>query len=345
MKIRLLLINALVLLVLLASIEAVFRVLGFGYGNATLNDDPELRHVHPANYSYLSYIPSNEYGGHRVVYDEKGFRVDENGAKNDGQALSAWFLGDSFAEGAQVPWAVSFPAKTMALLGSGLSAQNMGVPVYSPLLEFLQLKKQFANAAHKPKMVFIQLCWDDPKNDDEFSAATTFGPNDEPLKCDGGKPDATSAFFRKFYIVRALRKAQLTYQYFRETKKLAKLPATDPRVRNSVELAPVITDDIRFAKSIMQIHRFLGEKGIPHYFLVIPSKIACVTGDWAAPNFASSFNRFATEKGLPFINLNDAFQAAASPQNKLFFEHDVHLNEKGHDLIAREIVKTVNLGL
>ena len=218
----------LILGILLALMEAVFRLLGFGYGNATLDDDPLLHHVHPANYAYLSYSPSNEYGGHLVIYDGNGFRVGENMAQNaPGSTRPIWFVGDSYTEAAQVSWAASFPGKTVAALDSSFSVVNMGVSSYSPILELLELKKQFAAGAPDPAVVFIQLYSNVAKDDDEYAASTRFDKNDEPVKCDGGSPNALLDFFRKFYTVRVFRRAQLTIRYFVESRRRPNQTPTD----------------------------------------------------------------------------------------------------------------------
>lgn len=343
--IRVVVINSIIMAALLALVEVGLRLLGFGYGNAALNDDPLLHHVHPVDYSYLCYDPSGEYGGHEVVFGEKGFRVDETAPEGTQSGQPIWFIGDSFAEAAQVSWAASYPGKTVAALGGAYSAKNMGVPVYSPLLEFLQLKKHLADGDPKPAMAIIQVCWDDASNDDYFVPATTFDAKDEPVKCDGGKPKLLPILFRKSYIFRAIRKAQMGYQNFRENQKHPNRTALDLCTGGFAEPAPVFSDSLRLAKSIQQMHRFLAEKEIPHYFLAIPSKYACLTGDWDKPSFASNFNQFSAEKGLPFIDLIGAFKAAsAPPANVLFYDFNYHVNEKGHEIIAQEIVKAIREG-
>jgi hypothetical protein len=52
----------------LALAEAALRLLGIGYGNAPLETHPILHHVHPRNYSFLSYKPNDAYDGVHVYY-------------------------------------------------------------------------------------------------------------------------------------------------------------------------------------------------------------------------------------------------------------------------------------
>ena len=55
----------------------------------------------------------------------------------------------------------------------------------------------------------------------------------------------------------------------------------------------------------------------------------------------SGINTYATEKKLPLIDLNETFKTAAA-SSKLFYDTDIHINKKGHELIAQEITKTIS---
>lgn len=74
---KLIFVNFSVLLFLLIVVELIFRFLEFGYGNAPLENNPKFHHVHPKNYTYNSYVPIGEYGGHVVMYDQFRRRVNE----------------------------------------------------------------------------------------------------------------------------------------------------------------------------------------------------------------------------------------------------------------------------
>ncbi len=336
-------INLLILLVLLAIVEGAFRVLGYGYGNAAIDSDPSLHHAHPANYHFVSYAPSKEYGGHSVAFDGEGNRVNPWAAA-DTCAAPVWFFGDSFTEAAQVDWTTSFPALAAQAIDSGLVAVNMGVASYSPLLELIQLKKKLGDGSRRPVMAIIQLYSNDPKDDDEYAASAVFNDNDEPMLCYGGQPSRAVKWLRRSYAFRVARRAQLTMAYLRNRQEQPQAAATDLRVGNYVELAPGIADTSRFAKSVRQIDALLKKEGIAHWFVAMPSKYACLTGDWVAPTFSTKFNCWAEDNGLPFINLDPAFCSAARAGQKLFFDLDIHLNERGHALVAREIARAVGGG-
>ena len=67
MKNKVILYNAFILLILLFALEVTFRILGFGYENAPLENDDYLHHKNPINYSFKCYTPSKEYGGHNLI--------------------------------------------------------------------------------------------------------------------------------------------------------------------------------------------------------------------------------------------------------------------------------------
>ena len=58
MKNRIILYNTLIFLILLFILEITFRILGFGYENAPLENDNYLHHKNPTNYSFKCYTPS-----------------------------------------------------------------------------------------------------------------------------------------------------------------------------------------------------------------------------------------------------------------------------------------------
>ena len=111
--------------------ELGLRVIGLGYSNSPPISDPVLHHKHPPDYESVSFTPSGEYGGHRVRYDSQGLVSDPDGDREaeaaPGPRFRVAFMGDSFVEALQVPWASSF----VGLLGGRVEDQalvkNFGV--------------------------------------------------------------------------------------------------------------------------------------------------------------------------------------------------------------------------
>ena len=67
-------------------------------------------------------------------------------------------------------------------------------------------------------------------------------------------------------------------------------------------------------------------------------KYSCLTGDWNIESFASNFNSFAQENGIPYIDLKTKFKNEHLKED-LFFKHDIHCTEFGHEIIAEELIK------
>src|SRR5687767_13478954 len=101
---------ALGLLIALAGVEIALRILGIGYGNSPIESDPVIHHVHPRNYTFVQHHPSGELGGFEITYNSEG-RVfsgaADAGTSTPGDCRIA-FMGDSFTEAGQVPYAESF---------------------------------------------------------------------------------------------------------------------------------------------------------------------------------------------------------------------------------------------
>lgn len=312
--------------------ELAFRLFGFGYGSAPLENDHIFHHVHPKNYTFACYVPTGEYGGHTIRYDEFRRRVNEN---NPGivKNKKIWFFGDSFTEASQVKWDSSFVG--LIEQSTNYSVINFGTSSYSPLLYFLQLKHELSLTLTKPDFVVIQLYSNDVDDDDLYAKYAKFDSTDQPVSCDGGSLDWFTKISREFYIARVSKRVVLTLQYLR-TKKQAPERSTENKIDNYVEQVPVISDNTRFAKSIKQIHNLLDDLSVKHIFFAIPSKYSCFSGNWNKPTFSSEFVKFMSDNKYPCVNMDSLFMKMPHPE-KLFYKEDIHCNEKGNKLIASEI--------
>ena len=79
-------------------IEFLLRVLGLGYDNTHMESSPVLQHIDSKNHGFISYHPSQEYGGHLVYYDDQGLRALPKVPTEDKPEFVVAFLGDSFVE-------------------------------------------------------------------------------------------------------------------------------------------------------------------------------------------------------------------------------------------------------
>src|SRR5262245_46924667 len=93
-------------------------------------------------------------------------------------------LGDSFTEGNGVEAKDAFPAQVQALIdAAGLSTRweviNAGEGSYSPLLEYLLLKKQLIDL--EPDLVILNLDLSDVYDDIQYTKLATFDASGEPV--------------------------------------------------------------------------------------------------------------------------------------------------------------------
>ena len=137
MKNKVILYNTFIFLILLFGLEVTFRILGFGYENAPLENNDYLHHKNPENYRFKCYTPDGEYGGHNIYLDSMGRRTNKNNQIDSGNN-EIWFFGDSFTAAFQVDWKNSYVGILDSL--SKYNAKNFAVSSYSPLLYYLQLK-------------------------------------------------------------------------------------------------------------------------------------------------------------------------------------------------------------
>ena len=155
--------------------------------------------------------------------------------------------------------------------------------------------------------------------------------NNTPIACIGENPNYLIRYLRKFYIMRVLRKAQVTLKYiFSKRKK-------ELRINEHVEFANESNPNSQFYKNILRIKTLLDEQKIEYYFYAIPSKYACISRDWQSINFATSMNIYFETNSIPFIDLNAAFKSHSQNVN-LFYNEDIHCNENGNALIANVLM-------
>ncbi|MCO6431148.1 MAG: SGNH/GDSL hydrolase family protein [Deltaproteobacteria bacterium] len=76
----------------------------------------------------------------------------------------------------------------------------------------------------------------------------------------------------------------------------------------------------------------------------VPSKYRLSNNEetFDKPQFSDRVREWATGEGVNFIDLTEAFNAAAAEASELFFERDIHFNEDGHKVTAQAIWEQVN---
>ena len=91
-------------------LELILRFLGLGYNLNPSDSDKIRHHSNPKNYMFKSYDSNNNFGGHYIYYDDKGYRVPYKKFKIDDQEgiRRIAFVGDSLTQAVQHYWKDSY---------------------------------------------------------------------------------------------------------------------------------------------------------------------------------------------------------------------------------------------
>ncbi|MEW6600876.1 MAG: SGNH/GDSL hydrolase family protein [Nitrospirota bacterium] len=313
-------------------VEVALRIAGLGYGSAPLESDPAFHHVHPANYRFVVHTPDGEYGGHTVYYD-KDRLISETGRKQTAEDIGSCriaFMGDSFTEAAQVEYGKSF----VGILSHSTSCKtwNFAVSSYSPIFYLLQWRQTIKNL--RPTLVVVQLFSNDVSSDSEYYSMATLDRNGQVTAIPGPGGGWLASQSRKLYLLRYLRKTQLMLKWIlfhREEKSDV--------VGGTVEENPDITQlssDLMSALSTEVL-----ASGAKFAFFAVPSKARQFRQieKQVTPEFSDKWKRWAEERKISYIDLVPAFRDEAGKGVRLFFERDIHLNELGNAVVAREIAR------
>ena len=312
--------------------EIALRVLKIGYGNAPQISHPIFHHVHPAEYRFISHVPTGEYGGHDIYYNEDRLVDNPNSAhvKTPNATCRVVFLGDSFTEAGQVAYNHSF----IGLLeqSSNCTIKNYGVSSYSPifyLLQWREIVKQF-----KPTLVVVQLYSNDMSSDIEYMKIAKKDENGRVIAVPGPEGNWLTSQLRKSYLMRFLRKVQLQLLWMYENKDKEKSV-----VAGMVEENPDINQ--LSADLLKTLAKEVKASGAKFVLTVIPSKfrIRDHISDNQAPQFSDKWMLFSQNNNIPFMDLTRAFSKEAANGTQLFFNSDIHFNENGHKIVASELRK------
>jgi hypothetical protein len=316
-------------IVAVAATEIMLRVFEIGYGNAPMVSDPILDHVHPKNYTFRSHTPSGEYGGHLVHYDADGCVAPTQpaGRASDAKYRVA-FLGDSFVEAGQVPYADSFVG-ILDAASRGLSlVRNYGVSSYSPMLYLLQWRVLVW--FFRPTHVFVLLFSNDVGDDQGYAQNAVRSENGEVVAVPGPSDAPLVLWLRSLYVARLIRKAQLKIAWL-----LANRNAPPPKVvGDSVEEDPDISP--LTAALVQQLAEAVTASGARFVLMAVPSKYRLTGGhaDPAAPEFADKWKDWAADHGVEYVDLVVPFREAVARGSSTFFAMDMHFNRTGHAVVA-----------
>lgn len=333
-------INLCVLFGLCIVIEIVLRVAKIGYGSAPLENSPVFHHVHPKNYTYLSYSAQGEFSI-PAYFDNQSFAANPTKVLDDSLAarLRIAFFGDSFTESTCIAYDSSFVGITANK--TDYFAINYGVSSYSSQLSYLQWKYH-AKPVFNPDIVFLLLYSNDIRDDLGYQKTARYDAQNELIAIDGGYTPDYIKLLRKIYLIRLIRK---TYNVWKakqewEAQQMANYSTPQKMIGDMVEENPTLDSTIT-ASYILKLQQETKAMNKTFVLMAVPSKhnnLKRIFND--STEFSRKCEKWAKKNEITYLDLVTPFENYTKATNKnLFFNADIHCNGMGQYLIGQEILK------
>ena len=274
-------------------------------------------------------------------------------------------LGDSFTEGNGVEGKDAFPAQVQALVdAAGLPTRweviNAGEGSYSPLLEYLLLKKQLIDL--EPDLVILNLDLSDVYDDIQYTKLATFDVSGDPLAvlADPEKKPGPWYVEATYSVKDFLKDNARLYNFLR--RRIAPLMMAPPDTSGDVRVDKyaMIRDGYDPGDGrdwsltfdyIERIRNLLAARGIPLWLTVYPYAHQISPREWHGGRVFWGFeqNRVYTaapqkkveelgrKRGIRVINMTDAFLERSKKEFPLYFAYDGHFLPAGH-AVAAEVI-------
>lgn len=305
-----------------AVFEIVLRIQGMGYDNAGFENDKILHHVHKKDYVFVNDNPADlNSENFEIYYDEEGCVSSESYINTSEEDII--ILGDSYLEGAQVPFDSSI-TKLLQVNFPEYRIKNYATGSYSPVLYNLQWREFIE--VKRVKKVLIQLYANDVIEDSLYLSRATIERNNI-IAVNGGDVGVIRNFARKFYVFRWLRKVYMQWQFDNIEDK------SNFKIGKSFSEA-----NMNFKGSLTEIQleelvASISSEDIEVYLILIPSRYKMLMDS----SFESKFNiqikeKYGNDKRLHFIDLQKRIEE--DRVDGLFFSNDIHFNVKGHQYIG-----------
>ena len=335
-KLTLILISPLFLVV---SVEISLRFAGIGYGNAPIELDQRLHHLHPRNYEFVFYHPGGEHIGHKIFYDELGYRVKSKNpvVRKDDTIRRIAFLGDGFTEANSVSWAQSFIG-IIESKNSNLAVRNFGVASYSPVIFLVQMNNEVKS--FQPTDVVVQIFANDFNNDKEYLEKANSETLSE-IKTVSERAnirDKVTKILRYSYFARLVRKVQQQLIFL----SLNKSNSSQHSLLNKVVLTKE-NEKKQTYEAILLLKDFADKINARIFFFVVPNKQLTLQNQCCeSDTLAVEFYNFTKTHNLNLIDVPKAFSNYPD-QSNLFFERDVHFTAEGNLVTAEAISNKLRL--
>lgn len=311
----------------------ILRFFNLGYLSLSVERSDILHHENLKNNYFTSYDFSNEreWNNVDIYYDNLGNRFSGSNKNQDINLKKYIFLGDSFTEALQVQWDKTF----VGLIENKIpyyQIVNLGVTTYSPSIYYLKLKKDINEYKNINKLL-IQIFSYDFIDDEYYKVYSNVPDISDPKEYisklkyispqkDMNKKREIIDFFKKqlkkSYLIRYLKKIQKSYFY----QKVSWTNPTETFVRqNSITVEALIK-----IKEICEI------KNIELSIFMIPDKKKLINNE--NDFHYNEFKNIMINNNFNFIDVLPYFKG----HNNLFFRKDIHLTEKGHEVLSEALI-------
>jgi lysophospholipase L1-like esterase len=331
---------ALVLGVLVAMLvaEAGLRLSGMGFGNSPMEPDYYLHHIHPKSYTFVQQHPSGELGGFEIEYNTEG-RVFRGSHATPvipaGQTrpCKIALMGDSFAEGGQVPFDKSFAGLLESAARDRCEVRNYGTRSYSPAIYLVQWTREVQ--PWHPDLVFLLLFGNDVREDFNYLQSSDRDARGFPTAIHGPDDGFLFSQLRKLYVARFVRMVALRAQWVwehqgQEQWTVGGVVEENPEWGGET---PALVKEI--AKRAKDSGSRMVVMSVPSRYRLMGDGHIKVEGD-----FHATVKQFTAQNGIEFLDLFTPFERASKAGFKLFFQQDIHFAEEGHRVTAATIARS-----
>lgn len=276
-------------------------------------------------------------------------------------------LGDSFTEGNGVEAKDAFPARVQALVdAAGLSTRwevlNAGEGSYSPLLEYLLLKKQLIDL--QPDLVILNLDLSDVFDDIQYTKLVTVDASGEPVAVPAEPERKPGPWYVEatYGLKDFVKEHARLYNFIR--RRVAPLLMARPDASGDVRVDKyaMIRDNydpkdgsdwsLTFGY-IKRIRDLLADRGVPLWLTVYPYAHQVSPREWHGGRVFWSFEQnrvyttapqkqveeFGRSSGIPVINMTEDFLERSKKEFPLYFAYDGHFLPAGHAVAAEAIFR------
>jgi hypothetical protein len=319
------------------AIEIALRILNMGYGSSPEESDPFLHHVHPHNYRFVQRSPTGEYGGFEVSYNAEG-RID--GGQRDAPVKPAAapscrvaIMGDSFAEGLEVPYAQSYAGLLESVARDRCETRDYGTRSYSPAIYLVQWTRVVST--WKPTDVFLMIYSNDISDDRTYLASAVMGPDGFPIAIRGPEGGWLTAQLRRLYAARVTRSLWLQLMW-----------AWEHRGEDKMKIGGIVEENPPWASPtadfVLELNRRVRDAGSHLVVTVVPSRYKLM-GDGAVNvgggDLHERVKAWTVANQLEFVDLEQPFERATRAGIPLFYRRDIHFNAEGNALTAAVIAR------